>query len=98
MVCRNVVPDWAMPSASAPGGPVSEKLAVAVPSYSLEVARLALMPRVVFDPRLIELLVPVLLPADMILVAFMSLVLGFLASLYPAWRVVKLSPLEALHK
>ena len=44
------------------------------------------------------LLVPVLLPADMILVAFMSLVLGFLASLYPAWRVVKLSPLEALHK
>ena len=44
------------------------------------------------------LLVPELLPADMILVAFMSLVLGFLASLYPAWRVVKLSPLEALHK
>lgn len=44
------------------------------------------------------LLVPVLLPADMILVAFMSLVLGFLASLYPAWRVVKLSPLEALRK
>ena len=44
------------------------------------------------------LLVPLLMPADMILVAFMSLVLGFLASLYPAWRVVKLSPLEALHK
>jgi ABC-type antimicrobial peptide transport system permease subunit len=41
-------------------------------------------------------LIPVLLPVDFALVAGMSLVLGILASLYPAWRAVKVSPLDAL--
>ena len=43
-----------------------------------------------------SLLVPVLLPSDLVLVAWMSMLLGFVASLYPAWRVVKISPLDAL--
>ncbi len=43
------------------------------------------------------LLVPVLLPSDLWLVAWMSVVLGLLASLYPAWRVVRIKPLDALH-
>ena len=43
-----------------------------------------------------SLLVPVLLPSDVIQVAWMSMVLGLLASLYPAWRVVSIRPLDAL--
>ena len=45
-----------------------------------------------------SLLVPRLLPGDLLLVAFMSLVFGVLASLYPAWRAVKVKPLEALRR
>lgn len=43
-------------------------------------------------------LVPLLRMADIWLVSGMSLGLGVLASLYPAIRAVKLSPLEALHR
>lgn len=42
--------------------------------------------------------VPVLAPADVVLVACMSLVLGLLASFYPARRAVKLKPLDALRR
>ncbi len=45
-----------------------------------------------------SLLVPRLLPGDLLLVALMSLVFGVLASLYPAWRAVKVKPLEALRR
>jgi ABC-type lipoprotein release transport system permease subunit len=45
-----------------------------------------------------SLLVPHLYVADLLLVAGMSLVLGALASLYPAWRAVKIEPLEALRR
>jgi ABC-type lipoprotein release transport system permease subunit len=41
---------------------------------------------------------PRLLVGDMALVASMSLVFGLLASLYPAWRAVKIKPLEALRR
>ena len=44
------------------------------------------------------LLVPRLLPGDMLLVALLSLFFGVLASLYPAWRAVKIKPLEALRR
>jgi len=42
--------------------------------------------------------VPRLLVADMILVAGLSLFFGILAALYPAWRAVKIKPLEALRR
>ncbi len=45
-----------------------------------------------------SLLVPRLLVADMILVAGLSLFFGILAALYPAWRAVKIKPLEALRR
>ncbi|MEQ8486284.1 MAG: FtsX-like permease family protein [Pseudomonadales bacterium] len=45
-----------------------------------------------------SLLVPVLLPGDLLLVAGMSLGFGAVASLYPAWRAVKIGPLEALRR
>ena len=45
-----------------------------------------------------SLLVPRLLVADMILVAGLSLFFGVLAALYPAWRAVKIKPLEALRR
>jgi len=45
-----------------------------------------------------SLLVPRLLIQDMLLVAGMSLFFGFFASLYPAWRAVKIKPLEALRR
>jgi len=45
-----------------------------------------------------SLLVPRLLPGDLLLVAGLSLGLGVLASLYPAWRAVKIEPLEALRR
>lgn len=43
-----------------------------------------------------NLLVPRLWISDVVQVAAMSLVLGVIASLYPAWRAVALKPLEAL--
>ena len=45
-----------------------------------------------------SLLVPRLLPSDLVLVAIMSLAFGVLASLYPAWRAVRVKPLEALRR
>lgn len=45
-----------------------------------------------------SVLIPRLSPADVTLVAGMSLGLGFIASLYPAWRAVKINPLEALRR
>lgn len=45
-----------------------------------------------------SVLKPRVLTADMILVASLSLVFGVLAALYPAWRAVKIKPLEALRK
>lgn len=44
------------------------------------------------------LLVPRMVPGDLALVAGLSLVFGVLASLYPAWRAVKIKPLEALRR
>ncbi len=41
---------------------------------------------------------PVFLVDDFVLVASMSLVLGFLASIYPAWRAVKIKPLDAMRR
>lgn len=43
-----------------------------------------------------SLLVPVMLSSDLLTVAWMSMVLGLVASLYPAWRVVQIRPLDAL--
>lgn len=43
-----------------------------------------------------SVLVPDLRVADLVLVAGMSLGFGVLASLYPAWRAVRIKPLEAL--
>jgi ABC-type lipoprotein release transport system permease subunit len=43
-------------------------------------------------------LVPKLLAEDLILVASLSLVFGILAAVYPAWRAVKIKPLEALRR
>ena len=45
-----------------------------------------------------SLLVPRLLVEDLILVAGLSLVFGILAALYPAWRAVKIKPMEALRR
>ncbi len=45
-----------------------------------------------------SLLVPKLLVGDMVLVAAMSLFFGFFAALYPAWRAVKIKPLDALRR
>ncbi len=45
-----------------------------------------------------SLLVPRLLPGDLLLVMLLSLIFGVLASLYPAWRAVKTRPLEALRR
>ena len=42
------------------------------------------------------LMVPVLEWGDVVLVAGMTLLLGVIASIYPAWRAVKIEPLEAL--
>ena len=61
IVCIKFEPVWDVPDASAPGGPVRDRLAEAVPAYSVDVATLALMPKFVVEPRLIALLVPVLL-------------------------------------
>ena len=42
------------------------------------------------------MLKPVLHVGDLFIVAYLSLVLGILASIYPAWRAVKIEPLEAM--
>lgn len=42
------------------------------------------------------MIVPLLLAADVWLVVWLSVVFGLVASIYPAWRSVKISPLEAL--
>jgi lipoprotein-releasing system permease protein len=43
-------------------------------------------------------LVPIMRVADLVLVATMSLALGLLASLYPAWRATRIKPLVALRR
>jgi ABC-type lipoprotein release transport system permease subunit len=43
-------------------------------------------------------LVPIMRVADLVLVATMSMALGLLASLYPAWRATRIKPLEALRR
>ncbi len=43
-------------------------------------------------------LIPVLEWADFMLVAYLSLILGVVASLYPAWRAVRVKPLEAMRR
>jgi ABC-type lipoprotein release transport system permease subunit len=43
-------------------------------------------------------LTPRLLASDIVLLTVMSLVLGVVASLYPAWQAVRMSPLEALRR
>lgn len=43
-------------------------------------------------------LMPHLLMKDLVLVASLSIVFGLLAALYPAWRAVKIKPLEALRR
>ncbi|MEM9623299.1 MAG: FtsX-like permease family protein [Pseudomonadota bacterium] len=45
-----------------------------------------------------SVLIPVLQWSDFFLVAYLSLILGVLASLYPAWRAVKVDPLEAMRR
>jgi ABC-type lipoprotein release transport system permease subunit len=45
-----------------------------------------------------SVLVPRLLFQDIVLVTVLSLVFGILAALYPAWRAVKIKPLEALRR
>ena len=45
-----------------------------------------------------SLLVPRLFLNDLVLVAGLSLFFGFVASLYPAWRAVKIKPLDALRR
>ncbi|MXX30631.1 MAG: FtsX-like permease family protein, partial [Gammaproteobacteria bacterium] len=44
------------------------------------------------------LLRPVPLFDDVLLIALLSLGLGVVASLYPAWRAIKIKPLEALRR
>ncbi len=45
-----------------------------------------------------SVVVPQLYVADMFLVACLSMFLGVVASLYPAWRAVKINPLEAMRR
>lgn len=45
-----------------------------------------------------SVLMPRLLPADLLLVSSLSMVFGVLAALYPARRAVKIKPLEALRQ
>ena len=45
-----------------------------------------------------SVLTPHLLVQDIILVTVLSLVFGVLAAIYPAWRAVKIKPLEALRR
>ena len=43
-------------------------------------------------------LTPRLLYQDLVLVATLSILFGMLAAVYPAWRAVKIKPLEALRR
>ena len=45
-----------------------------------------------------SVLMPRLMVADLVLVGGLSMLLGVVASLYPAWRAVKIKPLEALRR
>jgi ABC-type lipoprotein release transport system permease subunit len=45
-----------------------------------------------------SVLVPRMLLRDVVLISSLSLVFGILAALYPAWRAVKIKPLEALRR
>jgi ABC-type antimicrobial peptide transport system permease subunit len=45
-----------------------------------------------------SVLKPHLLAQDIILVTVLSLVFGVLAAIYPAWRAVKIKPMEALRR
>ena len=45
-----------------------------------------------------SIIIPRLYAADMALVAGLSLLLGVVASLYPAWRAMKINPLEAMRR
>jgi ABC-type lipoprotein release transport system permease subunit len=45
-----------------------------------------------------SLLVPRVNAADVLMISVLSLVMGILASLYPAWRAVKIKPLDAISR
>ena len=45
-----------------------------------------------------SVLTPYVLVEDIVLVTVLSLFFGVLAALYPAWRAVKIKPLEALRR
>jgi ABC-type antimicrobial peptide transport system permease subunit len=45
-----------------------------------------------------SVLTPYILIEDIVLVTVLSLFFGVLAALYPAWRAVKIKPLEALRR
>lgn len=45
-----------------------------------------------------SVMVPIFIPGDFVLVAALSIGFGVLASLYPAWRAVKIKPLDALRR
>jgi ABC-type lipoprotein release transport system permease subunit len=45
-----------------------------------------------------SVLMPKLLPRDLVMVGGLSLIFGMLAALYPARRAVKIKPLEALRR
>ncbi|NKB98413.1 MAG: FtsX-like permease family protein [Pseudomonadales bacterium] len=45
-----------------------------------------------------SIMTPVLQWSDFFLVAYMSLILGVVASIYPAWRAVKVKPLDAMRR
>ena len=44
------------------------------------------------------LLVPELKLSDVITICVLVMGLGFVGSLYPAWRAVRLDPLDAMHR
>jgi ABC-type lipoprotein release transport system permease subunit len=43
-------------------------------------------------------MIPHLLVSDLVLVSVMSMIFGLVASIYPAWRAVKVKPLEAMRR
>jgi ABC-type lipoprotein release transport system permease subunit len=45
-----------------------------------------------------SVLVPVLLPYDVLRVLVLSLLFGLLASAFPAWRAVRVEPLDAMRR
>lgn len=44
------------------------------------------------------IMIPHLLVSDLVLVSVLSLIFGLVASVYPAWRAVKVKPLEAMRR